>query len=122
MPYPEAIFDIDYFTYNPKPFFTLAKELYPGKYKPNYIHYFVRLLHEKGLLLRCYTQNIDGLERSKLLLGGETTALLCFCIVTQQFNLLPFLKLILTAVSLYSGTGSNERQHCVSSESELMQG
>ncbi|XP_040201143.1 NAD-dependent protein deacetylase sirtuin-3-like isoform X2 [Rana temporaria] len=63
VPYPEAIFDIDYFTYNPKPFFTLAKELYPGKYKPNYIHYFVRLLHEKGLLLRCYTQNIDGLER-----------------------------------------------------------
>lgn len=63
VPYPEAIFDIDYFTYNPKPFFALAKELYPGKYKPNYIHYFVRLLHEKGLLLRCYTQNIDGLEK-----------------------------------------------------------
>ncbi|XP_018413166.1 PREDICTED: NAD-dependent protein deacetylase sirtuin-3, mitochondrial-like [Nanorana parkeri] len=63
VPYPEAIFDIDYFAYNPQPFFTLAKELYPGKYKPNYIHYFVRLLHEKGLLLRCYTQNIDGLER-----------------------------------------------------------
>ncbi|XP_066445636.1 NAD-dependent protein deacetylase sirtuin-3, mitochondrial-like [Eleutherodactylus coqui] len=63
VPYAEAIFDIDYFTYNPRPFFALAKELYPGKYKPNIIHYFVRLLHEKGLLLRCYTQNIDGLER-----------------------------------------------------------
>ncbi|XP_073423929.1 NAD-dependent protein deacetylase sirtuin-3-like isoform X1 [Dendrobates tinctorius] len=63
IPYPEAIFDIDYFTYNPLPFFTLAKELYPGKYKPNVVHYFLRLLHEKGLLLRCYTQNIDGLER-----------------------------------------------------------
>ncbi|XP_068129219.1 NAD-dependent protein deacetylase sirtuin-3-like isoform X1 [Hyperolius riggenbachi] len=63
VPYPEAIFDIDYFTYNPRPFFALAKELYPGKFKPNVIHYFLRLLHEKGLLLRCYTQNIDGLER-----------------------------------------------------------
>ncbi|XP_064635351.1 NAD-dependent protein deacetylase sirtuin-3-like isoform X2 [Lineus longissimus] len=64
IPYPEAIFDIDYFTYKPKPFFTLAKELYPsGKYKPNYIHYFCRMLHEKGLLLRMYTQNIDGFER-----------------------------------------------------------
>ncbi|XP_073506016.1 NAD-dependent protein deacetylase sirtuin-3-like [Phyllobates terribilis] len=63
IPYPEAIFDIDYFTYNPGPFFTLAKELYPGKYKPNVVHYFLRLLHDKGLLLRCYTQNIDGLER-----------------------------------------------------------
>ncbi|XP_063784517.1 NAD-dependent protein deacetylase sirtuin-3, mitochondrial-like isoform X3 [Pseudophryne corroboree] len=64
VPYPEAIFDIDYFTHNPKPFFALAKELYPGKYKPNVVHYFVRLLHDKGLLLRCYTQNIDGLERT----------------------------------------------------------
>ncbi|KAG8579681.1 hypothetical protein GDO81_011003 [Engystomops pustulosus] len=63
VPYPEAIFDIDYFTYHPEPFFTLAKELYPGKYKPNIVHYFLRLLHNKGLLLRCYTQNIDGLER-----------------------------------------------------------
>ncbi|KAM4677738.1 NAD-dependent protein deacetylase sirtuin-3-like isoform 2-T3 [Discoglossus pictus] len=63
IPYPEAIFDIDYFTYNPGPFYTLAQELYPGKYKPNFVHYFVKLLHDKGLLLRCYTQNIDGLER-----------------------------------------------------------
>ncbi|XP_030845121.1 NAD-dependent protein deacetylase sirtuin-3 [Strongylocentrotus purpuratus] len=64
IPYPEAIFDIDFFRKNPKPFFTLAKELYPsGKYRPNYVHYFVRMLYEKGLLLRMYTQNIDGLER-----------------------------------------------------------
>lgn len=63
IPYPEAIFDIDFFTHNPKPFFALAKELYPGKYKPNIVHYFVKLLNDKGLLLRCYTQNIDGLER-----------------------------------------------------------
>ena len=66
IPYPESIFDLDYFEGNPKPFYTLAKELYPtGKYRPNYVHYFLRLLHEKGLLLRIYTQNIDGLERSK---------------------------------------------------------
>ncbi|XP_051885495.1 NAD-dependent protein deacetylase sirtuin-3, mitochondrial isoform X2 [Pristis pectinata] len=63
LPYPEAIFDINYFAHNPKPFFALAKQLYPGHCKPNYIHYFVRLLHQKGLLLRMYTQNIDGLER-----------------------------------------------------------
>ena len=35
----------------------------PGKYKPTYAHCFIRLLHEKGILLRCYTQNLDGLER-----------------------------------------------------------
>uniref|UniRef100_A0A8D0GB11 NAD-dependent protein deacetylase n=1 Tax=Sphenodon punctatus TaxID=8508 RepID=A0A8D0GB11_SPHPU len=64
IPYPEAIFELSYFFQNPKPFFTLAKELYPGNYRPNYAHYFLRLLHDKGLLVRVYTQNIDGLERA----------------------------------------------------------
>ncbi|XP_058382014.1 NAD-dependent protein deacetylase sirtuin-3, mitochondrial [Diceros bicornis minor] len=64
VPYPEAIFELGFFFHNPRPFFALAKELYPGNYRPNVIHYFLRLLHEKGLLLRLYTQNIDGLERA----------------------------------------------------------
>lgn len=63
LPYAEAIFEISFFHHNPNPFFTLAKELYPGNYQPNLTHYFVRLLHQKGQLLRMYTQNIDGLER-----------------------------------------------------------
>ena len=58
------IFDITFFPHNPKPFFTLAKELYPGKYQPNIVHWFIHLLEQKGVLLRNYTQNIDGLERS----------------------------------------------------------
>ncbi|XP_059926923.1 NAD-dependent protein deacetylase sirtuin-3, mitochondrial isoform X1 [Gadus macrocephalus] len=63
LPYAEAIFEINYFHHNPLPFFALAKELYPGNYQPNLTHYFVRLLQDKGQLLRMYTQNIDGLER-----------------------------------------------------------
>lgn len=63
LPDPQAIFEIGYFRTNPQPFFTLAKELYPGNFKPTICHYFVRLLHSKGLLLRHYTQNIDTLER-----------------------------------------------------------
>lgn len=64
IPNPTAIFDLEYFHKDPKPFFELAKELYPNtKYHPCHAHLFVRLLHEKGLLLRMYTQNIDGLER-----------------------------------------------------------
>ncbi|XP_015259585.1 PREDICTED: NAD-dependent protein deacetylase sirtuin-3-like isoform X1 [Cyprinodon variegatus] len=63
IPYPEAIFNIDYFSNDPQPFFSLAKALYPGCHRPNYIHYFIRMLHLKGLLLRLYTQNIDGLEK-----------------------------------------------------------
>ncbi|XP_063733256.1 NAD-dependent protein deacetylase sirtuin-3 isoform X1 [Eleginops maclovinus] len=63
IPYPEAIFNIDYFSNDPQPFFSLAKALYPGSHRPNYIHYFIRMLHRNGLLLRVYTQNIDGLEK-----------------------------------------------------------
>jgi NAD-dependent protein deacetylase sirtuin 2 len=48
---------------NPEPFCLLARELYPGNYAPTPAHCFVRLLHEKGVLLRNYTQNIDTLER-----------------------------------------------------------
>uniref|UniRef100_A0A8C5KDL4 NAD-dependent protein deacetylase sirtuin-2 n=1 Tax=Jaculus jaculus TaxID=51337 RepID=A0A8C5KDL4_JACJA len=58
LPYPEAIFEISYFKKHPEPFFALAKELYPGQFKPTICHYFIRLLKEKGLLLRCYTQKI----------------------------------------------------------------
>ncbi|XP_049535708.1 NAD-dependent protein deacetylase Sirt2-like [Anopheles darlingi] len=63
LPYPQAIFELEYLYQNPKPFFTLAKELYPGTFKPTPSHYFVRLLEQKGLLVRHYTQNIDTLER-----------------------------------------------------------
>lgn len=63
LPYPEAVFDISFFRTNPRPFFHLARELYPGAFLPTRTHYFLRLLAEKGLLQRVYTQNIDTLER-----------------------------------------------------------
>ncbi|XP_071548444.1 NAD-dependent protein deacetylase sirtuin-3-like isoform X2 [Panulirus ornatus] len=64
LPYPEAIFDINFFMMDPRPFFTLAQDLYPGvNYKPNETHHFLRLLHEEEKLQMVYTQNIDGLER-----------------------------------------------------------
>ena len=66
IPYPEAIFELSYFYRNPQPFFHLAKELYPGRYLPNIIHYFIRYLYDQNILHRVYTQNIDGLERSML--------------------------------------------------------
>ena len=62
LPHPTAVFELDFFRENPEPFYLLARELYPGQYPPTPTHHFVRLLHEKGLLLRCFTQNIDSLE------------------------------------------------------------
>ncbi|KAF9242632.1 DHS-like NAD/FAD-binding domain-containing protein [Melanogaster broomeanus] len=63
LPYPEAVFQIDFFRRNPVPFYTLAKELYPGRYRPTLTHSFIKLLHIHGLLHTCFTQNIDTLER-----------------------------------------------------------
>lgn len=64
LPYPEAIFEIDYFKSNPRPFNTWAKEFYPGaNYLPNPAHYLLKVLQDKEKLSKYFTQNIDGLER-----------------------------------------------------------
>ncbi|KAF2101622.1 NAD-dependent histone deacetylase SIR2 [Rhizodiscina lignyota] len=63
LPYAEAVFDISYFRGNPYPFYTLAHELYPGKYRPTITHSFISLLEKKELLHMLFTQNIDCLER-----------------------------------------------------------
>lgn len=58
LPHPHAIFEINYFKVNPKPFYSLAKDIFYGNFKPTTCHYFIKLLHMKGLLLRHYTQVI----------------------------------------------------------------
>ncbi|KAI1793372.1 DHS-like NAD/FAD-binding domain-containing protein, partial [Ganoderma leucocontextum] len=63
LPHPEAVFEISYFAENPLPFYTLARELYPGKFRPTLTHTFVKLLADHSLLDTCFTQNIDTLER-----------------------------------------------------------
>mmetsp|Transcript_23500 Transcript_23500/g.74096 ORF Transcript_23500/g.74096 Transcript_23500/m.74096 type:complete len:433 (-) Transcript_23500:52-1350(-) len=63
LPQAESIFDLDYFKQNPAAFYELCKEMWPGNYSPTPAHYFIRLLSDKGVLLRCYSQNIDSLER-----------------------------------------------------------
>lgn len=62
MAQPEDIFTLDYFRQNPAAFYELAKEIWPGSYAPTLCHRFIKTLDAKGMLLRCYTQNIDSLE------------------------------------------------------------
>lgn len=69
LPDPEAVFSISFFRENPVPFYTLARELYPGRYRPTIAHSFITLLHKKGRLLKLFTQNIDCLEREADLPG-----------------------------------------------------
>lgn len=73
LPYPEAVFDIEYFRDDPKAFYTLCEELYPGKFFPSKFHFLLRLFQEKDLLHRIYTQNIDTLEQ---LAGVEPTKII----------------------------------------------
>jgi NAD-dependent deacetylase sirtuin 1 len=60
--------DIEFFRSNPRPFFAFAKELFPKSsgftFVPSRSHYFLKLLEEKGKLLRIYSQNIDMLEHA----------------------------------------------------------
>lgn len=62
IPHPQAIFELPFFKRNPNPFFKLARELWPSTPKPTLTHWFLRLLAEKGILRRIYSQNIDTLE------------------------------------------------------------
>ncbi|KAH8377785.1 hypothetical protein KR093_007111, partial [Drosophila rubida] len=63
LPDPQAMFDINYFKRDPRPFYKFAREIYPGEFKPSPCHRFIKMLETKGKLLRNYTQNIDTLER-----------------------------------------------------------
>jgi len=64
--FPEQIFYLDFFKRNPHPFYEFAKELLPPAegegYEPTPCHKFIKKLNDKKLLVRHYTQNIDGLE------------------------------------------------------------
>ncbi|EDW76170.1 uncharacterized protein Dwil_GK15314 [Drosophila willistoni] len=63
LPDPQAMFDINYFKRDPRPFYKFAREIYPGEFKPSPCHRFIKMLETKGKLLRNYTQNIDTLEQ-----------------------------------------------------------
>ena len=63
LPDPQAMFDIQYFRKDPRPFFKFAKEIYPGQFRPSPCHRFIRCIEKHGRLLRNYTQNIDTLEQ-----------------------------------------------------------
>lgn len=64
LPEPTAVFELDFYRDNPDPFIQLSSELWPqvGHFKPTPTHAFLKLLDDKELLMRNYTQNIDGLE------------------------------------------------------------
>ena len=63
LPDPQAMFDINFFRKDPRPFFKFAREIYPGQFIPSLCHKFIKSLEAHERLLRNYTQNIDTLEQ-----------------------------------------------------------
>ncbi len=59
---PEDLFTLSTFDFDPKQFYSLAHDLLPPKGRFTPTHQFIRLLQDKGVLLRNYTQNIDNVE------------------------------------------------------------
>jgi NAD-dependent SIR2 family protein deacetylase len=60
---PEDTMNINMFREKPGLFNSVAKGIFPGQFIPTATHFFLRLLHEQGLLHRLFTQNIDTMER-----------------------------------------------------------
>lgn len=59
---PQEVFDIQLFREDPSVFYSIAKDVLPATTKFSPTHAFIKLLQDKGKLLRNYTQNIDNLE------------------------------------------------------------
>ncbi|EIW71092.1 hypothetical protein TREMEDRAFT_28205, partial [Tremella mesenterica DSM 1558] len=59
---PEDVFDIKVFQESPEIFYSVARKIFPGQIQPGPCHRWIKMLEEKGQLLRNYTQNIDNLE------------------------------------------------------------
>lgn len=62
LPYPEAIFDIEYFKSDPKPFFDLSKEMLSKNIEPTVAHKKIAYLENIGKIKIVVTQNIDMLH------------------------------------------------------------
>ncbi|KAG0234870.1 NAD-dependent histone deacetylase sir2 [Actinomortierella wolfii] len=60
---PQQMFDLEFFKERPEIFYSFAREIFPSNFTPSPSHYFIKLLEERGTLLRNYTQNIDTLEQ-----------------------------------------------------------
>jgi len=64
---PEDLFDWEFFQEDPRPFFKFASSLYfplggKERVRPSDSHKLLALLEQNKMLLRVYSQNIDGLE------------------------------------------------------------
>lgn len=73
LPFPEAIFDLEYFDEDPEPFFDFSQNLMGIDIEPSSTHAFLAYLELEGKLQILVTQNIDGLHEK----AGNKKVLAC---------------------------------------------
>jgi NAD-dependent histone deacetylase SIR2 len=98
---PQLLFDLDQFFVDPRPFFEFAAEIFPKEdamQQTSLCHRFIAQLERTGKLLRCYTQNIDGLERA----AGVSKTVFCH----GNFETLSCIR-----CGLSRTIGAKDRQH-----------
>eukprot|EP01051_Picozoa_sp_SAG22_P017050 SAG22_NODE_2543_length_2462_cov_2.798561_1_plen_434_part_00 len=63
---PSGVFRMGCFKKDPVTTNAVLRAMVPdsGRYSPTPAHYFAKMLHERGLLQKLYTQNVDALERA----------------------------------------------------------
>lgn len=59
---PQDVFNLDIFLQDPSVFYNIAHMVLPPENVYSPLHSFIKMLQDKGKLLRNYTQNIDNLE------------------------------------------------------------
>lgn len=59
---PQDVFSLELFKRDPTTFYSIAHMILPPEHSFTPLHAFIKLLQDKGKLLRNYTQNIDNLE------------------------------------------------------------
>lgn len=62
LPYPEAIFDLEYFKKYPKPFFLLTRDFLNESVTPSFSHEYIADMEKRGVIELVVTQNIDMLH------------------------------------------------------------
>ena len=85
------VFELEVFKKDPRPFWWIFSKMWPktAKAVPTPFHFFIKLLDFHSLLLRCYTQNVDGLEKvagvpEDKLVHAHGVIDICHCLNCQQ--------------------------------------
>ena len=89
LPSPQSIFELSYFRERPDAFYRLCAELWPDNFAPTPTHHFLVELHARGMLKRCFTQNIDSLEAAasmprEMIVAAHGNFDRCSCIETGE--------------------------------------